>query len=233
MDHYDVLGVPRSASPADIKEAFRERAKLLHPDLNPGAGEDAFKALNESYSVLSDASLRRAYDASRGYYPAGGGGGGGFSGGGSPHKPVDYEAAAAAAEAEWRRQNFGPEGSARRLREAAAKAAARAAAGAAVPPPGAEVGSRKAWSGSPAAARGASETGAYRAWAGQWRAQQAASQQLWGRLAVLAAVGGVVGLCLLAGASPLLGLKDAALPADAKRPAKRLTPKGAVGGGKQ
>jgi curved DNA-binding protein CbpA len=215
-DYYAILGVGRSATSAEVKEAFRQRAKQLHPDLHPGSSEDAFKALNEAHSVLSDAALRRAYDASRGHAmhapapppPPGASG--------ATHRPVDYEAAAAAAEAEWRRQNFGPEGSARRLREAAAKAAARAAAGAPPPAPGAEVGSRKAWSGSPAASRGASETGAYRAWAGAWRAQQAATQRLWGRLGVLAAFAGVVGVCLLAGASPLFALKDARVP-DAKR----------------
>jgi curved DNA-binding protein CbpA len=225
MDFYTTLGVLRSASPAEIKEAYRERAKQLHPDLNPHAGEGAFKALNEAYSVLSDAVLRRAYDASKGYapqspsHPPFGGGGAG-----SAHRPVDYEAAAAAAEAEWRRQNFGPEGSARRLREAAARAAARAAAGAPPPAPGAEVGSRKAWSGSYAAARGASETGAYREWAGAWRAQQAASQRMWGRLGAVGAVAGAVGLCLLAGSSPLFSARDAALPTGGRRaaPPQRL-----------
>jgi hypothetical protein len=72
--------------------------------------------------------------------------------------------------------------------------------------------------------RGASETGAYREWAGAWRAQQAASQRLWGRLGVLAALAGAVGISLLLGASPLFALKDARVPAEGKRVVARLPP---------
>ena len=203
--YYLTLGLPRSASPADIKEAFRDRAKLLHPDLNPSGDPEAFKTLNEAYTALSDPASRAAYDASRGYFPPprhpiprG------FAAAPSPHRAVDYEAAAAAAEAEWTRLNFGPEGSARRLREAAARAASSRAP---PPPPGAEVGSRKAWSGTAAASRGASETGAYRAWAGQWRAQKAASTKMWRRLGALGALAGGVAYLTLSGLSPLEALQ--------------------------
>ncbi|HEU4393856.1 MAG TPA: molecular chaperone DnaJ [Solirubrobacterales bacterium] len=64
-DYYDVLGVSRDASEAEIKKAFRGLARELHPDVNdhdPEA-EEKFKAAAEAYEVLSDAERRRTYDA--------------------------------------------------------------------------------------------------------------------------------------------------------------------------
>src|SRR5919201_3328179 len=64
-DYYDVLGVGRSASEADIKKAFRRLARELHPDVNahdPEA-EEKFKQAAEAYEVLSDPERRRIYDA--------------------------------------------------------------------------------------------------------------------------------------------------------------------------
>ncbi len=64
-DYYDVLGVGREASEAEIKKAFRGLARELHPDVNdhdPEA-EEKFKAAAEAYEVLSDAERRRTYDA--------------------------------------------------------------------------------------------------------------------------------------------------------------------------
>jgi DnaJ-class molecular chaperone len=62
-DYYALLGVPTDASPADIKLAFRARARDLHPDRNPSeAALEDFKAVNEAYRVLSDAEARRRYD---------------------------------------------------------------------------------------------------------------------------------------------------------------------------
>lgn len=79
-DLYDVLGVSRDATEADIKKAFRRRARELHPDVNkaPNA-EDQFKELNEAYDVLSDPNKRAQYDRF-GTVPgaAGGGPGGGY-----------------------------------------------------------------------------------------------------------------------------------------------------------
>ena len=63
-DYYEILGVQRNASAAQIKAAFRKLAMQHHPDRNPGdkAAEQRFKELNEAYEVLKDDSKRAAYD---------------------------------------------------------------------------------------------------------------------------------------------------------------------------
>ncbi|MEV7965724.1 DnaJ C-terminal domain-containing protein [Sphaerisporangium sp. NPDC088356] len=63
-DHYEVLGVPRTASQDEIQRSYRKLARTYHPDVNkdPGA-EEKFKDLSEAYDVLSDPDKRRRYDA--------------------------------------------------------------------------------------------------------------------------------------------------------------------------
>jgi molecular chaperone DnaJ len=63
-DYYEILGINRGASAADIKKAFRKLARKYHPDVNPGdkASEQKFKEINEAYEVLSDAKKRQQYD---------------------------------------------------------------------------------------------------------------------------------------------------------------------------
>src|SRR5215211_1209685 len=63
-DYYDVLGVPRSASEKDIRQAYRKLARQYHPDLNPNdkQAETKFKEIGQAYEVLSDADKRKQYD---------------------------------------------------------------------------------------------------------------------------------------------------------------------------
>src|SRR5215218_4851797 len=63
-DYYDVLGVPRSASEKEIRQAYRKLARQYHPDLNPNdkQAETKFKEIGQAYEVLSDADKRKSYD---------------------------------------------------------------------------------------------------------------------------------------------------------------------------
>jgi molecular chaperone DnaJ len=63
-DYYEVLGLPRDASEAQIKKAYRRLARDHHPDANPddSGAEERFKELTEAYEVLSNPESRRAYD---------------------------------------------------------------------------------------------------------------------------------------------------------------------------
>lgn len=83
-DYYEVLGVSKTATKADIKKAFRTLAKKYHPDLNKSHdAEEKFKELNEAYEVLSDDNKRANYDQFGHDGPSMGGfnyAGGGFDG---------------------------------------------------------------------------------------------------------------------------------------------------------
>lgn len=76
-DYYEVLGVERGATDAELKKAFRRLARELHPDVNDHdpAAEEKFKEAAEAYEVLTDPQRRRAYDT-YGHAGAGARGGG-------------------------------------------------------------------------------------------------------------------------------------------------------------
>ncbi len=77
-DYYDVLGVSRDADAAELKRAFRDIARRVHPDINPTPeAEEQFKEANEAYAMLSDEKQRARYDryGHAGIDPAASGGG--------------------------------------------------------------------------------------------------------------------------------------------------------------
>lgn len=82
-DYYEILGVTKSATPEEIKKAYRKMAMQFHPDKNPGdkAAEEKFKEAAEAYEVLSDQDKKAKYDRFGHEGVKGGFGGGGFGGG--------------------------------------------------------------------------------------------------------------------------------------------------------
>jgi DnaJ-class molecular chaperone len=63
-DYYTTLGVSKSASEKEVKQAYRKLARKFHPDVNPGdkSAESKFKEINEAYEVIGDAEKRKKYD---------------------------------------------------------------------------------------------------------------------------------------------------------------------------
>ncbi len=103
QDPYQELGVARSASADEIRQAFRKLAKQLHPDKNPGdkKSEERFKRVSAAFDILGDEEKRKKFDrgeidadgheqmrAPPGGYSTGGFSGGGPFQGGIPRRPV-------------------------------------------------------------------------------------------------------------------------------------------------
>ena len=102
IDYYKILGVDRNIPQDQVREAYRKRAKLFHPDLHPNdpKAKAKFQALNEAYDVISDPEKRKKYDQygerwrEADAYTQGGGAGGqqywNGNGGGSPFEGFDF-----------------------------------------------------------------------------------------------------------------------------------------------
>lgn len=68
-DHYKLLGIPRRANKAEIKRAYRRKAKICHPDLNPSPkAQRVFVAVQEAYETLMDPIARKQYDEKLAYH---------------------------------------------------------------------------------------------------------------------------------------------------------------------
>lgn len=78
QDYYQILGLPRAASQAEIQKAYRKLARKFHPDMNPDdkSARDKFKKIQEAYDVLNDPQKREMYDRYGSAFESAGGGAG-------------------------------------------------------------------------------------------------------------------------------------------------------------
>src|SRR5204863_10119737 len=92
-DYYQVLGVPKNASAAEVKKAYRKLAQRHHPDANAGnkEAEERFKEVSAAYDVLGDQDKRKQYDQVREMAASGFGSGGGAGWPGAGGGPVRVE----------------------------------------------------------------------------------------------------------------------------------------------
>ncbi len=92
-DYYQILGIAKTASDAEIRQAFRRLARQYHPDLNPGdkVAEAKFKEINEAHEVLSDKEKRQKYDQFGRYWQQAGVGGPGAAGVGVDFGNMDFD----------------------------------------------------------------------------------------------------------------------------------------------
>lgn len=92
VDYYKIMGIPKDTPQKDLKAAFKERAKLFHPDLHPDdpKAKAKFQALNEAYQVLSDPEKRAKYDQYGEHWKQAGGFGGAAGAGGGGFEDFDF-----------------------------------------------------------------------------------------------------------------------------------------------
>jgi molecular chaperone DnaJ len=75
VDHYVVLGLPPAASQDEVRRAYRDMARKLHPDVNKAAdATQRFTVVQRAYEILADPRQRAEYDSLRAYHSSGGGG---------------------------------------------------------------------------------------------------------------------------------------------------------------